>query len=131
MLLNLITPETPNVNENANPTNKSSDNRRTNSFTNTQFSPSNEEETKYKESKENFYTSLRNDIIGVVTTGLFIAATVMVPSIAGAVVCGIVAALVLVAIGLHVKNSTLPSYREMEENKVEHVNLENHTSVVT
>ncbi|WP_225537171.1 hypothetical protein [Wolbachia endosymbiont of Mansonella perstans] len=55
----------------------------------------------------------------------------MVPSIAGAVVYGIVAALVLVAIGLHVKNSTLPSYREMEENKVEHVNLENRTNVVT
>ncbi|WP_250295660.1 hypothetical protein [Wolbachia endosymbiont of Oedothorax gibbosus] len=52
---------------------------------------------------------------------LFIAAAVMVPSVAGAVVCGIVAALVAIVTGWHIKSSTLPSYREMEENKVEHV----------
>ncbi|NUX01635.1 hypothetical protein GO685_04010 [Wolbachia endosymbiont of Madathamugadia hiepei] len=57
-------------------------------------------------------------------TGLFIAAAVMVPSIAGAAVCGIVAALALVATGLHVKDSTLPSYTAMKENKVEHVGLQ-------
>ncbi|MGL9732083.1 MAG: hypothetical protein ACR5KX_04865 [Wolbachia sp.] len=86
-----------------------------NVFKNHQFFPLNEEETKYKESKENFHISLRNDVIEVVITGLFIAAAVMVPSIAGAVVCGIVAALALVATGLHVKDSTLPSYKEMKE----------------
>ncbi|MDG7055379.1 MAG: ankyrin repeat domain-containing protein [Wolbachia endosymbiont of Menacanthus eurysternus] len=115
MLLNLITPETPNVNENANPTNTSSNNRRTNSLTNPQFSPPNEKETKYKENKENFHTSLRNDVVGVVITGLFIAAAVMVPSVAGAVICGIVAALALVATVIHVKDSTLPSYTAMKE----------------
>ncbi len=83
--------------------------------------PRNERETKYKESKENFYTSLTKDAVGVVITGLFIAAAVMVPFAAGAAICGIVAALVAVCTGLHIKNSTLPSYREMEENKVEHV----------
>ncbi|WP_174132724.1 ankyrin repeat domain-containing protein [Wolbachia endosymbiont of Atemnus politus] len=80
--------------------------------------PSNEKETKYKESKENFHTSLRNDVIGVVITGLFIAAAVMVPPVASAVACGILAALVAIATGLHAKNSTLPSYREMRENRV-------------
>ncbi|MDR2548185.1 MAG: hypothetical protein LBC34_01625 [Rickettsiales bacterium] len=39
----------------------------------------------------------------------------MVPSTAGAAVCGIVAALALVATGIHVKDSTLPSYKEMRE----------------
>ncbi|MDG7053442.1 MAG: ankyrin repeat domain-containing protein [Wolbachia endosymbiont of Alcedoecus sp.] len=114
MLLNLITPETPNVNEN-DPTNTSSNNRRTNSLTNHQFSLPNEKETKYKENKENFHISLRNDVVGVVITGLFIAAAVMVPSVAGAVICGIVAALALVATVIHVKDSTLPSYKEMRE----------------
>ncbi|WP_425386463.1 ankyrin repeat domain-containing protein [Wolbachia endosymbiont (group A) of Barypeithes pellucidus] len=92
-----------------------------NSFIDAQFSPPNTQETKYKESKENFYTSLTKDVVGVVVTGLFIAAAVMVPSVAGAVVCGVIAALVATYIGLHVKNSTLPSYKEMEKNKVEHV----------
>ncbi|WP_264688274.1 ankyrin repeat domain-containing protein [Wolbachia endosymbiont (group A) of Sympetrum striolatum] len=92
-----------------------------NGFVDAQFSVPNEKETKYKESKENFYTSLTKDVVGVVVTGLFIAAAVMVPSVAGAVVCGVIAVLVATYIGLHVKNSTLPSYREMEKNKVEHV----------
>lgn len=43
----------------------------------------------------------------------------MIPSVAGAAVCGIVAALALVATGIHVKDSTLPSYKEMEKNRVE------------
>ncbi|WP_341812502.1 ankyrin repeat domain-containing protein [Wolbachia endosymbiont (group A) of Conops quadrifasciatus] len=92
-----------------------------NGFVDAQFSVPNEKETKYKESKENFYTSLTKDAVGVVITGLFIAAAVMVPFVAGAAICGIVAALVAVCTGLHIKNSTLPSYREMEKNKVEHV----------
>ncbi|MGL9681602.1 MAG: hypothetical protein ACR5K2_01105 [Wolbachia sp.] len=54
---------------------------------------SNEEETKYKESKEYFYISLRNDVIEVIITGLFITAAAMVPSIAGAAVYCIVALL--------------------------------------
>jgi hypothetical protein len=45
----------------------------------------------------------------------------MVPFAAGAVICGVIAALVAVCTGLHIKNSTLPGYREMEENKIEHV----------
>ncbi|QOD38855.1 ankyrin repeat domain-containing protein [Candidatus Wolbachia massiliensis] len=87
--------------------------------TDAQSSLRNEQETKYKESKGNFYASLAKDAVGVVITGLLIAAAVVIPSVAGAVVCGIVAALVTIATGLHVKNSTLPSYREMEENRVE------------
>ncbi|WP_264329090.1 ankyrin repeat domain-containing protein [Wolbachia endosymbiont (group A) of Andrena hattorfiana] len=89
-----------------------------NGFVDAQFSVPNEKETKYK---KNFYTSLTKDAVGVVITGLFIAAAVMVPFAAGAAICGIVAALVAVCTGLHIKNSTLPSYREMEKNKVEHV----------
>lgn len=60
-------------------------------------------------------------VSGQPLTGLFITAAVMVPFVTGAVICGVIAALVAIATGLHVKNSTLPSYREMEENKVEHV----------
>ncbi|WCR58382.1 hypothetical protein [Wolbachia endosymbiont of Ctenocephalides felis wCfeJ] len=131
--LDFITSETPNVKENkpvppiptkktdigSTPTPSSGNN--SHGFINAQFSSPHEKETRYKESKENFHTSLRNDVIGVVITGLLIAAAVMVPSVAGAVVCGIVAALVLIGTGLHIKDSTLPSYREMEENRVEHV----------
>ncbi|BAO99648.1 hypothetical protein [Wolbachia endosymbiont of Cimex lectularius] len=108
-------PPTPTEETDTGPIPISSGGNNSHGFTNPQFSPSNEEETKYKESKENFHISLRNDVIGVVITGLFIAAAVMVPSIAGAAVCGIVAALALVATGLHVKDSTLPSYKEMKE----------------
>ncbi|MBC6686698.1 hypothetical protein H9I48_05825 [Wolbachia pipientis] len=86
-----------------------------------QFSVPNEKEAKYKESKENFYISLTKDVVGVVITGLFIAAAVMVPFVAGAAICGIIAALGAVCTGLHIKKFTLPSYREMEKNKVEHV----------
>ncbi len=39
-----------------------------NSFIDAQFSPPNTQETKYKESKENFYTSLTKDVVGVVVT---------------------------------------------------------------
>ncbi|WP_254229649.1 hypothetical protein [Wolbachia pipientis] len=53
---------------------------------------------------------------------MFVAAAVMVPSLAGALVCSVLAILVVIVTGLHVKNSTLPSYRAMEENKVEHIN---------
>ncbi|TVS92842.1 hypothetical protein COM42_005445 [Wolbachia pipientis] len=88
-----------------------------------QFSVPNEKEAKYKKSKESFYTSLRSDVIGVVITGLFVATAVIVPSVAGAVICGVVAVLVTIVTGLHVKNSTLPSYREMKENKVEPAKL--------
>ncbi len=63
----------------------------------------NGKETKYKENKEYFYTSLKNDAIGVVITGLFITAAVMVSSV-----------LVAITTILHAIISTLPSYREME-----------------
>ncbi|QMV46018.1 hypothetical protein HC358_02815 [Wolbachia pipientis] len=92
-----------------------------NGFVDAQFSVPNEKEAKYKESKENFYTSLTKDVVGVVITGLFIAAAVMVPFVAGAAICGIIAALGAVCTELHIKKFTLPSYREMEKNKVEHV----------
>ncbi|WP_265021962.1 hypothetical protein [Wolbachia endosymbiont (group A) of Icerya purchasi] len=92
-----------------------------NGFVDAQFSMPNEQETKYKESKKDFYTSLTKDVVGVVITGLFITAAVMVPFVAGAVVCSVIAALVAIYTGLHVKNSTLPSYREMRENEVERV----------
>ncbi|MGL9726146.1 MAG: hypothetical protein ACR5KV_05985 [Wolbachia sp.] len=105
------------------PTTTSNSSRRINNFTNAQPSKSNEKETKYKESKENFHVSLRGVAVGVVITGLFITAAVMVPSLVGALVCSILAILFAIGTELHVKNSTLPSYREMEENKVECVNL--------
>ncbi|MDX5495885.1 MAG: ankyrin repeat domain-containing protein [Wolbachia endosymbiont of Nomada marshamella] len=114
-------PVSPVVSTNAGTPAMSSGNDKSSNLTNAQFSVPNEKEAKYKESKENFYTSLTKDVVGVVITGLFIAAAVMVPFAAGAVVCGVIAALVATYIGLHVKNSTLPSYREMEKNKVEHV----------
>lgn len=114
-------PVSPVVSTNAGTPAMSSGNDKSSNLTNAQFSVPNEKEAKYKESKENFYTSLTKDVVGVVITGLFIAAAVMVPFVAGAAICGIVAALVAVYTGLHIKNSTLPSYREMEKNKVEHV----------
>lgn len=57
----------------------------------------------------------------VIIAGLFVAA-VMVPSLAGAWVCSVLAILVVIVTGLHVKNFTLPSYSEIRENKVEPVN---------
>ncbi|WP_369405145.1 ankyrin repeat domain-containing protein [Wolbachia endosymbiont of Bemisia tabaci] len=166
VLLNFITPETPNVKENrakpcssngnignrsvatappvstngnnnkneapvstrTGPTVTPNNDNKANGFVEAQFSPPHKKETKYKKSKESFYTSLRSDVVGVVITGLFVAAAVMVPSLAGALVCSVLAILVVMVTGLHVKNFTLPSYREMKENKVEPVNssLRNH-----
>lgn len=113
--------ETP-ISTRAGPTVTPNNDKKANGFVEAQFSPPHKKETKYKESKESFYTSLRSDVVGVVITGLFVATAVIVPSVAGAVICGVVAVLVTIVTGLHVKNSTLPSYREMKENKVEHVN---------
>ncbi|WP_265031223.1 hypothetical protein [Wolbachia endosymbiont (group A) of Tiphia femorata] len=114
-------PVSPVVSTNAGTPAMSSGNDKSSNLTNAQFSVPNEKEAKYKESKENFYTSLTKDVVGVVITGLFIAAAVMVPFVAGAVVCGIIAALVAVCTGLHINNSTLPDYGKMERNKIEHV----------
>ncbi|QCB63130.1 ankyrin repeat domain-containing protein [Wolbachia endosymbiont of Drosophila mauritiana] len=111
--------ETP-VSTRADPTVTPNNDKKANGFIDAQFSPPHKKETKYKES---FYTSLRSDVIGVVITGLFVATAVIVPSVAGAVICGVVAVLVTIVTGLHVKNSTLPSYREMKENKVEPAEL--------
>ena len=112
-----VIPEETNTKQTATPNN---DNK-ANGFVDAQFSMPNEQETKYKESKKDFYTSLTKDVVGVVITGLFITAAVMVPFVAGAVVCSVIAALVAIYTGLHVKNSTLPNYREMRENEVERV----------
>ncbi|UIP91873.1 ankyrin repeat domain-containing protein [Wolbachia pipientis] len=119
--------ETP-ISTRADPTVTPNNDKKANGFIDAQFSPPHKKETKYKESKESFYTSLRSDVIGVVITGLFVATAVIFLSVAGAVICGVVAVLVTIVTGLHVKNSTLQSYREMKENKVEHVNsnLKNH-----
>lgn len=110
------------------PTVTPNNDKKANGFVEAQFSPPHEKETKYKKSKESFYTSLRSDVVGVVIAGLFVAAAVTVPSLAGALVCSVLAILVVMATGLHVKNFTLPSYSEMRENKVEPVNssLRNH-----
>lgn len=110
--------KTPIIPETKQTTTPNNDNK-ANGFVDAQFSVPNEKETKYK---KNFYTSLTIDVVGVVITGLFIAAAVMVPFVAGAVVCGVIAALVAVCTGLHIKNSTSPSY--IEKNKVEHVSSE-------
>lgn len=119
---NVTSKPTATSTQKTNPTTISNSGRRISSFTNVQPFKLSEKETKYKERKESFYTSLRSDVVGVIVTGLFIAAAVMVPSVAGAVVCSVVAVLVAIATGLHIANSTLPSYREMRENKVEPVN---------
>ncbi|WP_264375603.1 ankyrin repeat domain-containing protein [Wolbachia endosymbiont (group B) of Sphaerophoria taeniata] len=110
------------------PTVTPNNDKKANGFVEAQFSPPNEKETKYKKSKESFYASLRSDVVGVVIAGLFVAAAVTVPSLAGALVCSVLAILVVMVTGLHVKNFTLPSYSEMRENKVEPVNssLRNH-----
>lgn len=110
------------------PTVTPNNDKKANGFVEAQFSPPHEKETKYKKSKESFYTSLRSDVVGVVIAGLFVAAAVTVPSLAGALVCSVLAILVVMVTGLHVKNFTLPSYSEMRENKVEPVNssLRNH-----
>ncbi|MGX9892450.1 ankyrin repeat domain-containing protein [Wolbachia endosymbiont of Protocalliphora sialia] len=110
------------------PTVTPNNDKKANGFVEAQFSPPHEKETKYKKNKESFYTSLRSDVVGVVIAGLFVAAAVTVPSLAGALVCSVLAILVVMATGLHVKNFTLPSYSEMRENKVEPVNssLRNH-----
>ncbi|WP_265014575.1 ankyrin repeat domain-containing protein [Wolbachia endosymbiont (group B) of Camptogramma bilineatum] len=110
------------------PTVTPNNDKKANGFVEAQFSPPHEKETKYKKSKESFYASLRSDVVGVVIAGLFFAAAVTVPSLAGALVCSVLAILVVMVTGLHVKNFTLPSYSEMRENKVEPVNssLRNH-----
>ncbi|WP_264377770.1 ankyrin repeat domain-containing protein [Wolbachia endosymbiont (group B) of Philonthus cognatus] len=110
------------------PTVTPNNDKKANGFVEAQFSPPHEKETKYKKSKESFYASLRSDVVGVVIAGLFVAAAVTVPSLAGALVCSVLAILVVMVTGLHVKNFTLPSYSEMRENKVEPVNssLRNH-----
>ncbi|WP_353288171.1 ankyrin repeat domain-containing protein [Wolbachia endosymbiont (group B) of Gerris lacustris] len=113
--------ETP-ISTRVGPTVTPNNDKKANGFVDAQFSPQHKKETKYKESKGSFYTSLSIDVVGVVITGLFIAAAVIVPSVAGALVCSVLAILVVMATGLHVKNFTLPSYREMRENKVEPVN---------
>ncbi|MDE5061542.1 MULTISPECIES: hypothetical protein [Wolbachia] len=116
VLLNFITPETPNVEENgAKPCSSNG------SIGSRPVATAPPVSTKYKESKKDFYTSLTKDIVGVVITGLFIAAAVMVPYVAGAVVCGVIAALVAIGTGLHIKNSTWPSYREIKENEIGYV----------
>ncbi|WP_395463539.1 ankyrin repeat domain-containing protein [Wolbachia endosymbiont of Cantharis cryptica] len=108
-------PAPPTSTEKTNIATPSSNNK---GFADGQFRLPNTQDTKHKESTKDFYTSLTKGVVGVVITGLFIAAAVMVPSVAGAVVCGIVAALVATGTGLHIKDSTLP-YREMEANRVE------------
>ncbi|NUX01636.1 hypothetical protein GO685_04015 [Wolbachia endosymbiont of Madathamugadia hiepei] len=55
VLLDFITSKTPNVKGNK-PVPPISTKKTDNGFTNAQFSPPNEKETKYKESKENFHT---------------------------------------------------------------------------
>lgn len=113
--------ETP-VSTRTGPTATPNNDNKANGSVDTQFPRPSEKETRYKESKENFHASLRGVAVGVVITGSFIAAAVMLPSLAGVLVCSVLAILVAIGTGLHVKNSTLPSYREMGENKVEHVN---------
>ncbi|WP_416647884.1 hypothetical protein [Wolbachia endosymbiont of Nasonia giraulti] len=58
------------------PTVTPNNDKKANGFVEAQFSPPHEKETKYKKSKESFYTSLRSDVVGVVITGLFVAAAI-------------------------------------------------------
>ncbi|WP_259348778.1 ankyrin repeat domain-containing protein [Wolbachia pipientis] len=60
-----VIPEETNTKQTATPNN---DNK-ANGFVDAQFSMPNEQETKYKESKKDFYTSLTKDVVGVVITG--------------------------------------------------------------
>jgi ankyrin repeat protein len=99
-----------------------------NEFIDTQFSTPNAE-VQHKEHKKDFRVLVAKDVVGIIVTGLLITADVMVNSIAGAIVLGIVAACIAIGTGWHIKNSTLPSYREMQKNKVEHVNKGNSQSI--
>lgn len=78
------------------------------------------QESKSKKSKD-FYTSLGQDGIAVISTVELIAISSMQPSDAFKAVFVALATLVAIGTGLHIKNSTVPSYVEMQENSV--VNL--------
>lgn len=76
-------------------------------------------ESKYEESRQDFLASFKKDCAGTFVTGLLITAAVLIPTIKWTIVFGIIAALAATGTLLHVKNSTLPSYREMKETQAE------------
>ncbi|MBD0391114.1 hypothetical protein IC220_01375 [Wolbachia endosymbiont of Pentalonia nigronervosa] len=75
-----------------------------------------------QESKsKDFYTSLGQDGIRIIITGALVVAAIMHPSDAFKVVFGALAVLVAIGTGLHIKNSTIPSYMDLQKNSI--VNL--------
>jgi len=96
-------------------------------FIDTQFSIPNAED-KYKESKKGFYISAGKDVAGLIATGLLTACTAVCAHkelVAGAVILGILAVCTAIGTGWHITNSKVPRYREMQENKVEHISAMN------
>lgn len=79
------------------------------------------QESKYKENRQVFLASLGKDGFRVIATGLLITAAVMVQPVVVTIVFSILAALAVTLTLLHVKDSTLPSYRKMQDNKIDHV----------
>ena len=81
--------------------------------------PFNAVESKYRENRKDFLTSLGKDCVGIAAIGLLITVSVISQSVTFTIVFSILAALVAVGTSLHAKNSTLPSYREMKETQAE------------
>lgn len=79
----------------------------------------NEIESMYKESRKDIFTSFKKDCVGVAVTGLLITAAVMAQPVFVIAVFSILASFAAIATLLHVKDYTLPSYREMKEAQVE------------
>lgn len=77
------------------------------------------QESKYKESRQVFLSSLGKDGFGVIATGLLITAAVRAQPVFVIVALSIFAASAAILTLLHVANYTLPSYREMKETQAE------------
>lgn len=72
----------------------------------------------YYQTRRDFRIALGKDYMGGLVTGVLVAAAIMHPSDAFQAVFGALAILVAIGTGLHIKNSTIPSYIEMQENSV-------------
>ncbi|MBD0391115.1 hypothetical protein IC220_01380 [Wolbachia endosymbiont of Pentalonia nigronervosa] len=72
----------------------------------------------YYQTRRDFRISLVKDYMGGMATLALIVASIMSSSDAFKAVFGVLAVLVAIGTGLHIKNSTIPSYVEMQENSV-------------
>ncbi|VVC35291.1 Hypothetical protein CINCED_3A018921 [Cinara cedri] len=70
------------------------------------------------QTRRDFRIALGKDYMGGIVTGVLVVAAIMHLSDAFKAVFGALAILVAIGTGLHIKNSTIPSYVEMQENSV-------------